>query len=66
MLCSISLFFVTADGETKTICSFQDEEDDCIYRFTEENINIEGNRTILVQNKKGKQGGKEERGQRCH
>ncbi|XP_054831784.1 integrin beta-4 isoform X1 [Eublepharis macularius] len=40
------------EGEVKTICSFQDEEDDCIYRFTEENLSNEHNRTVLVQNKK--------------
>ncbi|XP_015269964.1 PREDICTED: integrin beta-4 isoform X3 [Gekko japonicus] len=43
---------LTKDGEVKTTCSFRDEEDDCIYRFTEENPEIKGNRTVLVQNKK--------------
>uniref|UniRef100_A0ACB8ELA4 Integrin beta-4 n=1 Tax=Sphaerodactylus townsendi TaxID=933632 RepID=A0ACB8ELA4_9SAUR len=40
------------DGDINTICSFQDEEDDCIYHFTEENPSTGGNRTVLVQNKK--------------
>ncbi|XP_066474181.1 integrin beta-4 isoform X3 [Tiliqua scincoides] len=36
-----------------TICSFQDEEDDCVYRYTmEEDPNPHENGTVLVQRKK--------------
>ncbi|KAM3844897.1 integrin beta-4 isoform 3-T5 [Vipera latastei] len=35
------------------VCSFQDEEDDCIYRYTrEEDTNQSQNNTVLVQKKK--------------
>ncbi|KAM3844896.1 integrin beta-4 isoform 2-T4 [Vipera latastei] len=37
------------------VCSFQDEEDDCIYRYTrEEDTNQSQNNTVLVQKKKGR------------
>ncbi|XP_077183892.1 integrin beta-4 isoform X2 [Paroedura picta] len=43
---------LTKDDKVRTICSFQDEEDDCIYRFTKENPSDGSNATVLVQNKK--------------
>ncbi|XP_062976375.1 integrin beta-4 isoform X2 [Elgaria multicarinata webbii] len=41
------------EEDINTICSFQDEEDDCVYRYTrEEDPNKQHNGTIVVQRKK--------------
>lgn len=51
--------------EVNEYCSFQDEEDDCTYRYTlEGDPNTLHNNTILVQKKKGERdpGGGRRRG----
>ncbi|XP_007429490.1 integrin beta-4 isoform X2 [Python bivittatus] len=53
--CSECRFKIELVDELKQaqICSFQDEEDDCIYRYTrEEDANLAQNNTVLVQRKK--------------
>ncbi|XP_063149156.1 integrin beta-4 isoform X3 [Candoia aspera] len=53
--CSECRFRIELVDELKQaqICSFQDEEDDCIYRYTrEEDANLSQNNTVLVQKKK--------------
>uniref|UniRef100_A0A8D2Q7E0 Integrin subunit beta 4 n=1 Tax=Varanus komodoensis TaxID=61221 RepID=A0A8D2Q7E0_VARKO len=40
-------------SDINTICSFQDEEDDCVYRYTKkEDVDQQRNGTIVVQRKK--------------
>ncbi|KAH0629495.1 hypothetical protein JD844_011597 [Phrynosoma platyrhinos] len=41
------------EKDINTVCSFQDEEDDCIYRYAKiEDANPENNGTVFVQRKK--------------
>ncbi|KAF7249047.1 Integrin beta-4 [Varanus komodoensis] len=41
------------ESDINTICSFQDEEDDCVYRYTKkEDVDQQRNGTIVVQRKK--------------
>ncbi|XP_026557783.1 integrin beta-4 isoform X2 [Pseudonaja textilis] len=53
--CSNCHFKIKMVDELKqdNICSFQDEEDDCVYHYTrEEDTNLSQNNTVLVQKKK--------------
>lgn len=53
----VTILLLSLDEEVNEHCSFQDEEDDCTYRYTlKADPSMPHNNTILVQKKKGEQG----------
>uniref|UniRef100_A0A8C5RLB8 Integrin beta n=1 Tax=Laticauda laticaudata TaxID=8630 RepID=A0A8C5RLB8_LATLA len=51
--CHFKIKMVDELKQGNNICSFQDEEDDCVYHYTrEEDTNLSQNNTVLVQKKK--------------
>ncbi|XP_070790720.1 integrin beta-4 [Pituophis catenifer annectens] len=50
--CHFEIKLVDELKQGKQVCTFQDEEDDCLYRYTrEEGTNLSQNNTVLVQKK---------------